>query len=84
MNSTRPYFLWDYDLTEDDVRRILSGENQTDKRWLMARILASAHFDDVWKYLSVREIVNNFKDLRMRSQVKNAWHRALTVWGYYV
>lgn len=84
MNSTRPYFLWDYDLTEDDVRRILRGENQTDKRWLMARILTNAHFDDVWRYLSVREIVNNFKDLRMRSQTKNAWHRALTVWGYDV
>ena len=84
MKATRPYFLWDYDLTEDDVRRILSGKNQTDKKWLMSRILTNAHFDDVWKYLSVRDIVNNFKDLRMRSQTKNAWHRALTVWGYYV
>ena len=84
MNFLRPYFLWDYDLTEDDVRRILSGENQTDKKWLMARILTNAHFDDVWKYLSVRDIVDNFKDLRMRSQTKNVWHRALTVWGYYV
>ncbi len=84
MNSTRPYFLWDYDLTEDDVRRILSGKNQTDKRWLIARVLTNAHYDDVWKYLSVKDIVDNFKDLRMRSQTKNSWHRALTIWGYHV
>lgn len=84
MNSTRPYFLWDYDLTEDDVRRILRGKNQTDKIWIMSRILASAHFDDVWRYLSVREIVDHFDELRIRPQIKNAWQRALTVWGYHV
>jgi hypothetical protein len=38
----RPYWLWDYDLTETDVRRILAGKNEVERRWLMARILESA------------------------------------------
>lgn len=43
-----PYFIWDYDLTEADVRRILRGEKgEFTRRWLIARILESAHFDDV-------------------------------------
>ena len=35
----RPYFIWDYDLTEDDVRVILRSQNQTDKVWMLSRIL---------------------------------------------
>lgn len=30
-DAKRPYFLWDYDLTEDDVRRILRGGTEVDK-----------------------------------------------------
>lgn len=46
--SNRPYWLWDYDLTEADVRRILRGKNLSEKRWLMGRILTSARFNDIW------------------------------------
>ncbi len=83
-DSKRPYFLWDYDLTEDGVRRILRGENKTEKLWLLGRILTSANFRDVWRYVSVRDIVEHIKDVRMRPQVKNNWLRALRVWGYHV
>lgn len=80
MNSTRPYFLWDYDLTEDDVRRILRGENQTDKIWIMSRILESAKFEDVWKYMSLTEVKSMMPLLKMKKPIRRAWERALTVW----
>ena len=83
-DSKRPYFLWDYDLTEDDVRRILRGDNTVERLWLMARILTSAHYNDIWKYLSVGEIVKHFGDLKLRPRIKANWLRALTVWGYHV
>ncbi|MEK7164045.1 MAG: hypothetical protein AAB768_02800 [Patescibacteria group bacterium] len=47
MTKNRPYFLWDYNLSEDNVREILSGSNQTDKVWMLSRILESAKFDDI-------------------------------------
>ena len=79
-----PYFLWDYELTEEQVRKILRGNNKVERQWLIARILTNAHFNDVWKYLTLKEVVDEFPHLHMRSQIKDAWQRALTVWGYYV
>ena len=84
MNSQRPYFIWDYDLTEGDVYRLLQGENEVDRRWMLGRILTSATYDDVWKYTTIKDIVRDFPKLRMRKEVKEAWSRALTVWGYHV
>ncbi len=83
-DNKRPYFLWDYDLTEDDARRILRGDNDVEKWWMMGRILTNARFEDIWRYLSVRDIVREFTHLRLRPQVKANWLRALTVWGYHV
>lgn len=83
-DSKRPYFLWDYDLTEEDVRRILREGTEVDKIWMTSRILTSARFEDVWKYITLPQVVSLFPKLRMRSSVKEAWHRALTVWGYHV
>ena len=80
MNSTRPYFLWDYDLTEDDVRRILSGENQTDKVWILSRILESAKFEDVWKYASLSEVRRMMPVLKIKKPIRQAGERALSIW----
>jgi hypothetical protein len=40
--AKRLYFLWDYDLGRDSVRRILRGDNETERLWMMARIIESA------------------------------------------
>ena len=80
MNSKRPYFLWDYDLTETDVRRILRGSNETEKLWMMGRILTSANFKDIWRYLTLKEIVLNLPKLRLRPEIKKSWENALYVW----
>lgn len=80
----RPYFLWDYDLTEDQVREILRTGNRATKAWLVSRILTSAKFDDVWKYLSPSEVVEIFPDTRMRPTLKSIWEQALKAWGYEI
>lgn len=81
---TIPYFLWDYDLSEEQVRAILEGKNELEKRWLIGRILTHAHFNDVWKYLHPKDIAAQFPYLQLRQDIKDAWQRALTVWGYHV
>jgi hypothetical protein len=43
----RPYFIWDYNLSEQDVRAILRGKDEGQKAWLVARLLESARFDDI-------------------------------------
>lgn len=80
MSKKRPYWLWDYDLTEADVRRILAGKNKVERRWLMGRILTGARFDDVWKLLSYRQVKTELSRLKLRPQIKEAWESAFAVW----
>lgn len=77
----RPYFLWDYPLTETRVNEILKGKDEVKKRWIATRILESARFDDVFKYLTLSEIRQLFPDLKMKKSVKKAWERALNAWS---
>ena len=77
----RPYFVWDYDLSEADVRRILRGKNEVEKRWMLGRILESAKLEDVWKYTSLREVKQEFSGLKLKKPIQAAWEYALRVWG---
>lgn len=80
----KPYFLWDYNLSEKDVKRILRQGSEYEKHWLTARILEHAHFDDVFQYLNIKQIVKLFPKLKMRPIMRQYWQRALSVWGYNV
>lgn len=79
-----PYFLWDYDLTKDQIRSILHGDNEVEKLWLTARILTHAKYEDIWQYLTLEDIIKVFPQLRLTPKTKQDWQRALNVWGYHV
>ena len=83
INQKTPYFLWDYDLTEDQVRAILHGNNETEKIWIMSRILESAKYDDIWRYLTLTEVSQMFPKLRLKRPIREAWEKALYVWDKY-
>jgi hypothetical protein len=79
-----PYFLWDYDLNENQIRTILHGNNEIEKLWLITRIITHAKFEDIWQYLTLEDVVKVFSKLRLRPKSKQDWQRALNVWGYHV
>lgn len=79
-----PYFLWDYKITNEQVKHILQGKNEVEKRWLIARIITHARFEDIWQYLTINDIVHALPKLQLKPSVQDAWKRALTVWGYHV
>lgn len=80
----KPYFLWDYDLTDKKIRDILDGKNEVEKIWIISRILTYARFEDVWKYLSIKDVVSIFPKLRLPTKTKDAWQNAFKAWGYHV
>lgn len=80
----RLYFLWDYDYTEKDVKKMLKHDDEFTRRWLVARILSSANFRDVFNYLTINEIIDIFPKLKMRKEIAQAWERAFASWGYHV
>ncbi len=79
--SQYPYFFWDYDITEKEVREILRGDDEPRKLWVMSRILERARFDDVWRYVSPGDVQQHFEQLQLRPQVREVWARAIEVWN---
>ncbi len=81
ISKNRPSFLWDYDLDEGEVRRILKlGGVPPEKRWLMERILTQARFEEVLKYLNLYEIRKSFASLQLPNKIKQRWAYALKRW----
>lgn len=77
----RPRFLWDYDMGEIQVREILNAPGASDKKkWLMARILSEARFDEVFNYLNLEQISRHFSQLKLPAKVKDRWEYALKRW----
>lgn len=76
-----PYFLWDYDLTEEEVKKILKNGDEFSRLWLIGRILESAKYEDVWKYLTLEEILKIFPKLKLKKPIKRAWLNAFKAWG---
>jgi hypothetical protein len=78
----RIYFFWDYDLSEEDVRAILAGDDGHRKAWVISRILNAARWEDIWQYVSVEEIRAHFDQLRFRTPyLRDLWFHALQVWS---
>jgi hypothetical protein len=77
----RLYFFWDYDLDEQELRAILSGTDEASITWAMTRLLEAAHWDDIWKYVGLRQVRRWFDRLQLRPDTRQVWAHALEVWG---
>jgi hypothetical protein len=86
-SDQRPYFIWNADLTEEDVRRILASDDEYERTRMIGHIVRNARFDDVWKYVTVQDIVDNWRIVRgflWPPSLRELWTWALQVWGYDV
>ena len=79
----RPYFIWNADLTEENVRQILATGSDYSRVQMMSTILHYARFNDIWKYLSVCDVQKRFWQIPWRDvELRDYWKWALTLWGY--
>jgi hypothetical protein len=77
----RPRFLWDYDLSEGEVREILSQPGLSDtKRFLMERILTECRFEEVFEYLTLDQLTRQFERLSLPTDKERHWGYALARW----
>lgn len=82
-DKQRPYFIWNADLTEADVRRILAEGSAYSRTQLMGTILQYARFADIWKYLRAQDVQKWFWQIPWRNtELRDYWKWTLTVWGY--
>ncbi len=78
------YFIWwDPRITEPDVRRALASDNLYRRITYMSYILNGAEFEDIWKYLTLKDIQENFWRIRWRTLgTRERWKRILALLGY--
>lgn len=76
--NARPYFFWDYEITNEQIRQILQSGTLSEKAWVISRILQYAKWEDIWRYLTVNDIRQNFANLHFRrAQDRALWAYAL-------
>jgi hypothetical protein len=54
---------------------------------MIGHIVRNARFEDIWKYITVQDVVDNWRVVRgflWPSSLRDLWTWALQVWGYDV
>jgi hypothetical protein len=57
--SDRPYFLWSEGerLSEEALRAKLCSDDPRERALWMGRVLREARFNDVWRYVSLQQVL---------------------------
>lgn len=77
----RPYFLWDEDLSVEELRRRLRGDDARERLRLLAKLLREASDIDVWEFVAPSEVAAAFPALRQRLGRRRAfWEFLLEGW----
>ncbi len=82
--NKRPFFLWDYEMTKNQVLEILSYRGYPpQKLWLIERILTQAKFNEIFEYLTIDEIKKTLPQLRLSKKILKRWMYAVQRWDQY-
>jgi hypothetical protein len=79
--ATRPWFLWDEDLSVGELRGILADEAHP--RWLdlAAKVMREARDDQVWRFLSVRRVAARLPEIAPRlGRRRGFWDYMFGAW----
>ena len=59
----RPYFLWDVDMDLEQFRKLLEDPDPQVRGYILGKLMREARPDDVFQFVSLRTIRNNWDDL---------------------
>ena len=76
----RPWFLWDYDLTEAQVQELLTHAPFEQRKWLLARMLERLGPDELVRYVRLEAVQQALPHLRLDEKVKRHWEEAIALW----
>jgi len=66
VGNKRPYFLWDEDLTVDELRAKLEGDEVAERRRLLGKMLREARDTDVWLFTAPEEVARELPFIARR------------------
>jgi hypothetical protein len=77
----RPYFLWDVDMTLARFRELLRDPDPAVRAYLIGKLMRQAKPDDVFQFVSLREIEDHWTDLeRYLGNRRAFWCWLLATW----
>ena len=81
MAQSRPYFLWDVEVTEAELLERLQTPDPDARAQWEARVLREARFADVWQYLTLTDILRDWEHIRLHLGRQRAfWDFLLRSW----
>jgi hypothetical protein len=78
-----PYFLWSDDdqLTDAELRERLRVAKPEERVLWEARIMREARYDDVWKYLTLSDVLRDWEHIRRHlGRMRGFWEFLLDGW----
>jgi hypothetical protein len=60
----RPWFLWDLPVTEQEFRTRLRSDDPDIRAQWQGRLLREARFTEVWRYLTLGEVLRDWPRIR--------------------
>jgi len=80
-SAGRPYFLWDCDLTLSEFIEQLKNTDVQIRAYFAAKLMRQAKPDDVFTFLSIKEIAELWPNLKRYLGNKLAfWDWLLSIW----
>lgn len=77
----RPYFLWDEDITIDELRSVLAGADDPRRDRLLGKMLREARDIDVWQFVTPAEVARSLPRLGRRLGRRRAfWEFLIEGW----
>lgn len=73
------YFFPDHDVTEEELRKVLSQGSEEDRAWAVSHLLRYAQWEDIWAYVSREEVRKIFPALDLPENLRAAWARMLKI-----
>jgi hypothetical protein len=79
--GTRPYFLWDTPISNAELRdRLRDADPDVRAQW-QGVVLREARFDDVWSYLTIADVVEDWPRIRSHlGRSREFWEFLLEGW----
>ena len=77
----RPWFLWDVDVSDAVFRERLKDPDPRIRAQWQGKLLREARVEEVWRYLSLTEILANWEFIRRHlGRRRPLWDSTLNAW----
>ncbi len=79
MSGNDLYFFPEVELTEEELRGILTDGPPDRRVWAISHLLRYAQWDDIWKFVTREEVREVFPELDLPENLRQAWGRMLKI-----